>query len=146
MLYDPTNPLSAQSARLRFDKLMQGTEPFELRKKAIKRTLNQNSYLHLIIAYFASQTGNTLEYVKRTYYKTAVNPHLFIVEKEDKILHKPVKTLRSSSDLTTEEMSESIERFKNWSASRAEIVLPDAENERELIAAQLEVERYKNYL
>lgn len=146
MLYDPKNPMHAQQARMRLETLLSGDAPFELRKKSFRRTFKQNSYLHLLLAYFASQTGDTLEYVKRTYYKTAVNPHLFIVSKHDNLLHQDVKTLRSSADLTTEELSESIERFKNWSASRAQIVLPDAENERELIAAQLEVERYKNYL
>ena len=146
MLFNFSSPLDIRNARFRLENLIKRKAVVAISEKKPKRTLNQNRYLYLILAYFASQTGDTLEYVKRTYYKTAVNPHLFIVSKHDDILHQDVKTLRSSADLTTEELSESIERFKNWSASRAQIVLPDAENERELIAAQLEVERYKHYL
>ena len=117
----------------------------ELSEKKAKRSLSQNRYLHLLLGYFASQTGNTLEWVKQQYYKKLCNPDLFIGEREDLFLGR-VKYVRSSSDLRTDEMNLSIERFRNWSAAEAGIYLPEATSEAEIAALQVEVERYKTYL
>lgn len=117
----------------------------ELTEKKPRRSLSQNRYLYLLLGYFASQTGNTLEWVKQQYYKKLCNPDIFIGEREDRFLGR-VKYVRSSADLRTDEMNVSIERFRNWSASEAGIYLPDATNEAELAALQVEVERYKTYL
>lgn len=146
MLYDPSNPLDVESAKLRFARLLSGDTPFEMGVKRFCRTLRQNAYLHLLLQYFAVRYGESVDYVKRVYYKMECNKDIFLLCKDDALLHRDVKTLRSSRDLTSEEMSLSIERFKAWSSKVACIVLPDAENEREIIAAQLEVERNRRWL
>lgn len=145
MIYNPKNPLDVKNARLYFDKLIKGDMPFEITKKAGRRSLKQNAYLHLILSYFASLTGNTLDYVKLHLFKIVVNPQIFIAEKEDMLIGR-TKYIRSSAELTTDEMTTAIERFRNWSADVASIALPDATSEEELIYMQQEVERYKNYL
>lgn len=145
MLYNFSNPLDVQNARVRLEHLISRQCTAELTEKKPKRTLSQNSYLHLLLGYFASQTGNTLEWVKQQYYKKLCNPDLFIGEKEDKFLGR-IKYVRSSADLRTDEMNLSIERFRNWSASEAGIYLPEPTNEAEIRALQVEVERYKTYL
>lgn len=117
----------------------------EVKIRRARRSLPQNRYLHLILGYFASQTGYTLEEVKENYYKKLCNPDLFITEREYKFIGKK-EYIRSSSKLTTEEMSLSIERFRNWSASEAGIYLPPPTNEEEIKALEIEVERYKTYL
>lgn len=54
--------------------------------------------------------------------------------------------LRSSAELDTEEMSVSIERFRNFASSEVGIYLPSP-NERELlIYMQQEIERNKEFL
>ena len=145
MLYDLSNPLDVQNARVRLEFLIKRSCIAELTEKKQKRTLNQNSYLHLLLGYFASQTGNTLEWVKQQYYKKLCSPDIFIGEKDDPFLGR-VKYVRSSADLRTDEMNLTIERFRNWSASVAGIYLPEATNEAEIAALQVEVERYKTYL
>ena len=100
--------------------------------------------MHVLLAYFGTQTGNTLEWVKQQYYKKLVNPDLFIREKEDKYLGK-IKVLRSSADLDTSEFSLSIERFRNW-ASQAGIYLPSADEYIIIQQMEIEIERNKEYL
>ncbi len=145
MTYNLTNPLDVQNAKTRLDFLIKRGCIIELTEKKQKRTLSQNAYLHLLLGYFASQTGNTLEWVKQQYYKKLCNPDIFIGEREDRFLGR-VKYVRSSADLRTDEMNMSIERFRNWAASEAGIYLPDPTSEAEIAAMQIEVERYKTYL
>ncbi|MDR2042481.1 MAG: hypothetical protein LBP98_09245 [Tannerella sp.] len=110
-----------------------------------KRTVRQNSYLHLILGLFAAESGNRSDYVKEFYYKRLVNPEIFIVEKEDKYLGK-IQALRSSADLTTAEMTLTIERFRNWASQEAGIYLP-APNEDEFLAyIQNELEKYGQWI
>lgn len=145
MIYNLSSPLDVQNAKTRLELLIKRGCIVELTEKKQKRSLNQNAYLHLLLGYFASQTGNTLEWVKQQYYKKLCNPDLFIGEREDLFLGR-VKYVRSSADLRTDEMNLSIERFRNWSASEAGIYLPEATSEAEIAALQVEVERYKTYL
>lgn len=145
MIYNLSSQLDVLNARTRLEFLIKRGCIVELTEKKQKRTINQNAYLHLLLGYFASQTGNTLEWVKQQYYKKLCNPDLFIGERDDPFLGR-VRYVRSSSDLRTDEMNLSIERFRNWSAAEAGIYLPDATSEGELAALQVEVERYKTYL
>jgi hypothetical protein len=110
-----------------------------------KRTVRQNSYLHLLIGWFAIESGNTIDYVKSKYYKELVNPEIFVKEKDDKFLGKTI-VLKSSADLTTSEMNNSIERFKNWSSQEAGIYLPDANENEFLKHIQEEIERNKIWI
>lgn len=146
MLYNLSSPLDAQNARARLELLIRRGAFAELTEKKPKRTTSQNSYLHLCLGYFASQTGNTLEWVKKYYYKCHCNRELFVREKMDAVLGRMVKYMRSSADLTTEEMSVSIDRFRNWALVEGGVAIPDATSEAEIMAMQIEVERYRQYL
>ncbi len=145
MTYDLTNQLDVQNAKTRLELLIKRGSIVDITEKKQKRTLSQNAYLHLLLGYFASQTGNTLEWVKQQYYKKLCNPDIFIGERDDQFLGR-VRYVRSSADLRTDEMNLSIERFRNWSASEAGIYLPEPTSEAEIAAIQVEVERYKTYL
>ena len=145
MVYDTSNPLDKANFLLRAKKLAESGKIVELTEKKPRRSLPQNKYLHVLLAYFGTQTGNTLEWVKQQYYKKLVNPDLFIREKEDKYLGK-IKVLRSSADLDTAEMSLSIDRFRNWSAQEAGIYIPSADEA--ILVQQMEIciERNKEFL
>lgn len=145
MIYNLNNALDVENARTRLNILIKRSCIIELTEKKRRRSLSQNAYLHLILGYFASQTGNTEEWVKQKYYKMLCNPDLFIGEKDDQYLGH-IRYLKSSADLTTDEMSLSIDRFRNWSAAEAGIYLPDAMNEQALAELMVEVEKYKTYL
>ncbi len=145
MVYDTSNPLDKANFLLRAKKLAESGKIIELTEKKPRRSLPQNRYLHVLLAYFGTQTGNTLEWVKQQYYKKLVNPDLFIREKEDKYLGK-IKVLRSSADLDTSEFSLSIERFRNWTSQEAGIYLPSADEYIIIQQMEIEIERNKEFL
>lgn len=145
MIYNTSNPLDKANFLLRAKKLAESGVIVDLTEKKPRRSLPQNKYLHVILAYFGAQTGNTLEWVKQQYYKKLVNPDLFIREKEDKYLGK-IKVLRSSADLDTAEMSLSIERFRNWAAQEAGIYIPSADEAILIQQMEIEIERSKEFL
>ena len=145
MIYNLSSPLDKANFLLRAKKLAESGVIVDLTEKKPRRSLPQNKYLHVILAYFGAQTGNTLEWVKHQYYKKLVNPDLFIREKEDKYLGR-IKVLRSSADLDTAEMSLSIERFRNWAAQEAGIYIPSADEAILIQQMEIEIERSKEFL
>ena len=145
MIYNLSSPLDKANFLLRAKKLADSGVIVDLTEKKPRRSLPQNKYLHVILAYFGAQTGNTLEWVKQQYYKKLVNPDLFIREKEDKYLGR-IKVLRSSADLDTAEMSLSIERFRNWAAQEAGIYIPSADEAILIQQMEIEIERSKEFL
>ena len=145
MRYDGSNELHAAQARSRLEKFIRDKKVFDLTEKKPQRTLSQNSYLHVILSYFACQYGETMEYVKREYFKKLVNSATFIREREDRFLGR-IKYLRSSADLTTEEMTLSIERFRNWSGAQAGIYLPSPDEGRLISLMEIEIERNKEFI
>lgn len=104
------------------------------------RTGEQNRYLHLCLQFFAAQYGCSLEEVKVSFYKKEANADIFIREND-----RGNAYLRSSADLSVDEMSQSIDRFRNWSAAVAGIYIPDS-SEQARKWMQQEIEKNKAYL
>lgn len=145
MTYDLANPLDQQRFKTRCNHLYKQGGVVELTAKKGRRTISQNSYLHLILGWFAIETGNTLDFVKKEYFKRHINPNIFVVEIEDKYLGK-LKVLRSSRDLTSAEMTTAIERFRNWASAEAGVYLPSPDEKSLLQYIEKESSRYKEYL
>lgn len=110
----------------------------ELTKKHEQRSINQNSYLHLILGWFANEYGCTLDEAKVRFFKRKVNSNIFL--KEGK---KGDYVLRSTRELTTKEMTDAIDRFRNWSASEAGIYLPSPNETQFLNHIQREISNNK---
>ncbi len=145
MVYDTSNPLDKANFLLRAKKLADKGAIIELTEKKPRRTLSQNSYLHVTIAYFASQYGCTTEWAKQRYFKQLVNPELFVREKDDEFLGR-VKYLRSSADLDVSEMSLAIDRWRNWCSMEASIYIPSADESILIQQMEAEVNRNKAFL
>lgn len=145
MVYDTSNPLDKANFLLRAKKLAESGKVIELTEKKPRRTLSQNSYLHVTIAYFASQYGCTTEWAKQRYFKQLVNPELFVREKDDEFLGR-VKYLRSSADLDVSEMSLAIDRWRNWCSMEASIYIPSADEAILIQQMEIEIERNKEFL
>lgn len=145
MIYDTSNPLDKANFLLRAKKLAESGKIIELTEKKPRRTLSQNSYLHVTIAYFASQYGCTTEWAKQRYFKQLVNPELFVREKDDEFLGR-VKYLRSSADLDVSEMSLAIDRWRNWCSMEASIYIPSADEAILIQQMEVEVNRNKAFL
>lgn len=144
MKYDLSNDLQRGQFNVRVVSLLKKGGVVEL-KECKARSLRQNSYLHVALGYFAAQTGDTLEYVKQYYYKRLVNPDIFRKERDDKYLGH-IEVWRSSASLTQEEMSLSLDRFRNWAANEAGIYIPSPDDARLVQLMEIEIEKYKEYI
>lgn len=146
MLYDCKNDFDRANFLARAQLLADRKDVVELRTKR-QRTLNQNAYLHTLLEYFACQYGETMEYVKEDYFKCLVNPDVFVIGGHiDKFTGQQRCVCRSSADLTTEEMSQCIERFRNWSSKEAGIYLPTAEEGAFLRQCEIEISKSKRFV
>ena len=145
MIYDLNNILDRERFKCRVNSLYEKRVIVTLTEKQ-QRTLNQNNYLHLILGYFASETGNTIEYVKREYFKRYCNKDLFVYVKKDVLLKTDIEELRSSKDLSKEEMSIAIDRFRNWAAAEGGIHLPSSDEREFLKAIEIELAKHQNYI
>ena len=115
----------------------------ELTEKTF-RSKNQNSYLHLLLGVVAMETGNTLEDVKREYFKDLVNPDIFRSYRTDN-RGNTIRVYRSSAEVSKEEMSIAIDRFKKWGAENG-IYMPNPGDESLLREIAIEMGRNKTYL
>ncbi len=109
----------------------------EVKKISPVRTLNQNSYLHLIIGAFGQHFGYTLEEAKQIYKE--LSPSIYKYEKKGRTFW------RSSADLTKEEMASSIDKFMQASAAQ-DYPLPLATDQGWLREIENAMEQSKYYL
>lgn len=146
MKYDISNSLHREQARKRLEALLSKEHGIiELSEVKPQRSIKQNKYLHLLLGFFASEYGETIDYVKEQYFKLAANRSIFLRERDDKLAGR-VSYLRSTRDLDKGEMQMAIERFRNWSSINAGIYLPSADEHRLLELAEIEISRNKNFL
>ena len=89
------------------------------------RTLNQNSYIHVLIRILASYSGVTENYAKQVYFKELANPDLFVTVTKDNLTNQMIKRTRSTTELTVPEMRKAINKFRMWSEENG-CILPDA--------------------
>lgn len=143
MVYDLSSDFQRESFLARMDNLMEKGAVVELTEKAF-RSPNQNRYLHLLIGVVAIETGNTLEDAKKWYFKETCNPDLFHVQHRDK-MGNCIDHIRSTAELTKEEMSTAIDRFKRWGAENG-IYMPNPDDASLLKAIEIEMGRMKSYL
>jgi hypothetical protein len=145
MIYNLSNDFDRERFKVRCNALYKQGGVADLTARKERRTIPQNRYLHLILGWFALETGNTLGFVKQEYFKRHINPDLFVVEIDDKHLGK-VSVLRSSRDLNTAEMTTAIERFRNWSSAEAGVYLPSPDEKQYLDFIEAQEDYYNLYL
>ena len=92
------------------------------------------------------EVGCDAEYVKTEYYKKSANKDLFCQVVYDTLARRNTCKLRSSADLSVEEMTTSIERFRNWSSQEAGIYLPSADEKNYLEQMEIELGRYRDLI
>ena len=143
MTFDLSNEFQRKAFLARCEDCLEKAVAVELSVKTF-RSRNQNRYIHLLLGVVAMDTGNSVEYVKEMYFKRLVNSDLFVLDREDKLLGK-VQVLRSSADLTTEEMSMAIDRFKRWGAENG-FYMPEPGDESILRQIEIEMGRQRNFI
>lgn len=143
MLYNLQDELSRQKFKAMVRKLWDNGHIVELTDKR-KRTRNQNNYLHVAIGALAVETGNSLEFIKQEVFKRRVNPDLFIEEKEDPILGH-LEVLRSSRELTKEQMSVAIDRFRKFCEEQG-VYIPSPGDDALIEQMEWEISKVERYL
>lgn len=143
MQYNLGSQIDKQRFVTRAKALLQKGAVIELTEKAF-RTPNQNRYLHLLIGIVAMETGNSLEDAKVCYFKRIVNPDIFCIKKTDRF-GNTIDVLRSSADLSQEEMSMAIDRFKKWGAENG-IYMPNPDDASLLREIEIEMGRQRIYI
>ena len=144
MILNLNNDFDREKFKTRSEFLLEKRKVVELTEKT-GRSLNQNSYLFLILNIFSLEYGESVEFVKQRFFTELCNPELFVRTKNDKFLGE-ITYLRSSSALTKEEMVTAIDRFKIWASKEGGIFIPDAISNEERIELLRQIDRNKNYL
>ena len=89
------------------------------------RTLNQNSYIHVLCRIMALETGVTEDYAKQVYFKRFANSNLFIHTTKDAVTNKMIVVSKSIAELSITEMRKAIDNFLKWAAENG-YYLPEA--------------------
>ena len=143
MIYNLQTPLDQERFAARANSLIKKGAVVDLTEKTL-RSQGQNSYLHLIIGAIAIDTGVTLAYAKTEYFKKLANADIFIRRIQDRFAGDIV-VIRSTADLTVEEMTVAIDRFKRWSAEQG-FYLPNPGDTDRLRDLEIEISRMRKYL
>lgn len=137
MKYDLKNTYDLNKARLLFDKYVSEGKRIELSLVKEKRTIAQNSYIHVLFTLYGIHFGLTIEEAKTDIKRLC---HFMMYEKNGK------KYLRSTADLSVEEMITFIDWFRNYSSQHG-CYLPEA---AEYLMNRFDIDRtieaHKEYL
>lgn len=145
MIFNLQNEFDVPNFKEYVNKLFKERAVVEVKKRYPNRSLAQNSYLHVILGYFGCEYGCSADEAKIDFYKRTCNRDLYertMINKKG----KEITYLRSSAELTSAEMTLSIERFRNWSSAKAGIYLPSANENQMLVHIQQVIERNKEFL
>jgi len=129
MIYDLANNLDKNKAAYKFNKLAEDGKVINLTEKRKKRSLSQNSYLHVAITLFAVEVGYTIEEAKTVLKREC---SFMRYEKEDFIF------LKRTRDLNAKELTEFIEFIITY-AAKMFITIPSSE---EYILNQIDIDRH----
>jgi 1,2-phenylacetyl-CoA epoxidase PaaB subunit len=141
MLYDANNNEDVKRSKEYHEKLIKQKAKFEIVNKN-RRTNDQNSYLHAIISFFAADQGYCLHEAKEYFYKAVANNSIFAVKTKDGKGYY----LRSSKDLTTKEMTVSIEKFRNFSSLQGCYLPSPEEYKGDWLKFEQQIVKYQEYL
>lgn len=116
MKFDSSNTVEANKARVRFEYLIQNNKKFELNEVRKKRSISQNSYLHVAITLYAIYFGLTINEAKTDLKREC---HFMTYEKNGK------KYLVETSKQDSKELSYFVDWIRNY-ASKEGCYIPDA--------------------
>lgn len=144
MLYDLNNELQREDFKKRVNELYQKKVIVELTRKFPPRTCPQNKYLHLILSWWAVYYGCSKKHAKEHFFKIHCNEDLFVRQQKAKD-GTPYNDIRSSSDLTTQEMTLAIQRFRDFCAYQG-CYIPSPEEREYLLYVEREIEKQQEFL
>lgn len=144
MIYNAQNGIEVNRAMEKIKYFIAKEQTFELKAKRERRTISQNSYLHLLFSWFALETGYTTDEVKQDIFKKIVNPNTFYEGEFGSIIK--IERWRSTASLNTEEMTLCIDRFRDYASKEAGIYLPEPTDLVMIRQLEIEVTNNQQYL
>ena len=144
-LYNLSNEYDLQNFKEKCNEMVHKKAYVELKNKLTTRSLAQNSYCHVLLGYFGSEFGMTIEQVKYDFFKRKCNKDIFERTRTNK-RGQQVTYIRSTTELDKGEMTTAIERFRNYSASECGLYLPSPHESEMLFYAQQQIESNKEFL
>lgn len=144
MIFDLSKEEPRQQVIDRMKYLLGKNAKIEINEKRKNRTYSQNNYLHLILGHFALEYGETLEYVKQVIFKQWVNEDIFKYERVNEKTGEIREAYRSTAQLNTKEMSEAIERFRNYAVKNLDLYLPEPKDLTHLEEIENQLEQYSS--
>ena len=103
----------------------------------------QNKYYHFVLSYYASQIGFTRTDAEREF-KEDVNPVIFV--RDIDVNGKTHKVIRSSSDISKEEMTSAINNFISYAQIYAGINIPYEHEKNAIFECSQEIDKVKSYI
>lgn len=64
MIHDLSIQFDREKARVRLEKMIESKKVIDLKEKRKKRTISQNSYLHVLFGLYGIETGHTIDEAK----------------------------------------------------------------------------------
>lgn len=111
MRYDLSSLVESDKAFTYLTELVGKEAIVEIKHVRKTRSLLQNNYLHLTFEIFGLESGYDAQESK-VIYKRLVNPEIYVYEKNGQVF------LKSSTKLTTKEMSDSIDKWRKYAAEQ----------------------------
>lgn len=121
MRYDLSNDNEYREALNWLVLCMAQDKVIEMKVVRKTRSIKANAYYHLLLGICGSEWGYSLQEMK-IMHKRDISPNIFIYFKNDKPFTK------SSAELTTKELSDSIEQLKKYAAEQS-LILPEPTDE-----------------
>lgn len=134
MKFDLAIKDEATNAHIQLARLMIKKPIIELKAVKPQRSGNQNRFLHLLLGAFGMHFGYTIEESKLIYKQ--VNESIYYYMKNGR------QFIRSSADLSTEEMTKTIDKFRIKSAEQG-CDLPTATDQEWLARIDIEMSNNK---
>jgi hypothetical protein len=125
MIFNAEIEIDKKRAIERFGYFLSKGKTFELVEKKPKRSIRQNSYLHLILSWYALEYGEMMQYIKEEVFKKQINKDIFEYEFINKKTGEIRMEYKSTAQLDTGQMTTAIDRFRNYASKEAGIYLPE---------------------
>lgn len=127
MKYELKKSYDQQKALEYLHKLIESESKCEVKKIHPKRSVSQNSYLHVLFTLWGNEWGYTIDEAKREVKYALGYTYRKIAHKEKVMDIGNAEQYRKTSDMDSKELTIFIEKFRDWSAQTCGLYLPSSD-------------------
>lgn len=146
MVYNPQKPNDVLRAVEKLKHLIAKGQPFELKRMTRRKSVNQNSYFHLIVGWFAWEYGEDFEYVKQEIIKKIVCPEVFKTDRVNEKTGEVRDAWKSFASIDKDQTTYVIDKFRDYSSKQAGIYLPEPTDLVALQEIEVQLKNNEKYL